>query len=543
MRKLNKSNISVYLTYSELFGIKGKEESIKNAIENKPLQDTILLLSRLQYLDKMDPDIKRSYLFYLKKKGLLTQRAASVIASRTILNYQCILTLWKYIFAYGTEEMLKKSSNLSENDLIGSVISLFAKIGDTLYRDESKSLEIELIRNIYFNNRPEVFASLGRSSYIYLDLAADESRYNKKEFIDIQSDFEKLNPYSMKEYFSIITSLISKFLSSDKKSTNEPVLINPINYYHNTHLDTTGVKVVNELSFSYSDAKKWAMKTIHNPWDFSLFQIKPLFKYSNECYFPVCTPFLEDKVYESFFFKVRQMYNDDKILGFLGRPFEEYAALLGEESVNQSKLGHYEFIEEFNYGENNSKKSPDVMIKLGNKLAVFEVKNRRVRAASFLQGDEVTIKKDFNKMNIEPVQQAFKSITEIIETTVSNKLESIEEVYIFSVTTNKCRSLGSFENFVKDKLKDVRESDLIKGFVNLDIEEFEALCYLISKKRSIFNIVNEFFDNPLTSFKDFLYQRNFPMKRPKFIDKRIMDAFDNTLEALGSKEKVKDINH
>lgn len=538
MKKIKQSNTLVYLTYSELYGYKDSELSVINEIKDKPLLDTLQLLSRLQYVDYMDQDTKRTFLLFLKQKGLLNERVATVVANRAIINYQCILTFWKYIFAYGDEKMLTKSSNLSETELLGQVITLCAKIGDFLYRGNSSTLESELIRNIHFNNRPEVFASLGRSSYIYLDLAAEKERYNKKEFIDIQSDFCERNPYTMKEYLSVITSLISGFSKVNTKIT-KPVSINPEIYYSEVSIKEAGIKIVNELSFSFSEAKEWVLEKINHPWDFSLFQIKPLFNYDGKNFIPICIPFLEDEVYEAFFFKVRKMYDNDKILGFLGRPFEEYVALAGRQSVKDSKVP-YQYIEEFAYGENNSKQSPDVMIRLGKKLAVFEVKNRRVRAAAFLQGDELSIKKDLDRTFIEPVKQAFTSISEILTTEISHKLSGVEEVYIFSVTNNKCNNLGFYDDYVNEKLEQVNNSEIVKGCISLDIEEYEALCYLVSKKRPIFNIVDEFLKKPLISFKNFLYHRNFPMRKPKFLEQRIFSAFDDVLEAFGAEERVKD---
>ncbi|MFD2680954.1 hypothetical protein [Bacillus seohaeanensis] len=490
MRKINNSNTFVYLTYSDLFGYKDTELSLINAIKNKPLLDTLQLLSRLQYIDYMDQHTKKTFLLYLQQKGLLNERVASIVANRAIINYQCILTLWKYIFAFGDEKMLTKSSSLSETELLGHVITLCAKIGDMLYRGESTTLESELIRNIHFNNRPEVFASLGRSSYIYLDLAADRERYNKKEFIDIQTDFSERNPYTMKEYFAVITSLISRF-SKGNIVTSEPVSINPERYYKDVTVKEAGIKIVNELSFTFLEAKEWAKENLKLPWNFSLFQINPLFNYDGQHFIPVCIPFLEDEVYEAFFFKVRKMYTNDKILGFLGRPFEEYTALVGRQCVKESKVP-YQYIEEFSFGEKNSKKSPDVMIRLGKKLAIFEVKNRRVRAAAFLQGDELSIKKDLDRTFIEPVKQAFTSISEILTTEISDNLSGIEEVYIFSVTNNKCNNIGIYDDYVNDELQQVSSSELVKGCISLDIEEYEALCYLVSRKRPIFKIVDEF---------------------------------------------------
>lgn len=539
MSKISKRNASVYLTFSHMFGSKDTKLSVINEITDKPLQDTILLLSKIQYLDYMDQETKQSYLQYLIQKKLLTERAAEVVVTSAIINYQCLLTLWKYIFAYGNENMLKEDSSLPQNELLGKIITMSAKIGDFLYRGDSTSLDIELIRNLYFNNKPEVFASLGRSSYMYLDIASDKERYHEKEFIDIRTDFENKNPYSMKEYFAVITSLISSFSNINRKSQDKPVYIEPERYYNDTPLKEAGMEIVKELSFTFEEAKEWAENTLHNPWDFSLFQKKPLFNYDDQLFFPVCIPFLEDEVYEAFFYKIRKLYDDEKILGFLGRPFEEYASLVSRKSAEESKVP-YQFIEEFSYGENKSKKSPDVMIRLGDKLAVFEVKNRRVRAASFLQGSEKSIKDDLHRMYIDSVKQAKTSITEILEKQVSEKLRGVKEVYIFSVTSNKCYYLGAFNDYVESELKEVKHSELVKGTIDLDIEEFEALCYLVSKKRPIFNIADEFFKEPLISFKNFLSHRHFPLKKPKFIDKRIFKSLDETLEAFGAQERVKD---
>ncbi|MBE4910187.1 hypothetical protein IMZ08_19295 [Bacillus luteolus] len=528
----------VYLTYKEITKKKCDIGSIIESIKRLPLSDSLIYLSELMFKDHNDINIKGSYLKYLYNKKHLSYEKIAELTRFSVFSHQGLLNLWKYLLAYGEKENLFKSTHLTREDCTNELITLSLKISDHLVNEEklkdkdSRSVIYELMSNGYFNTNKDVSAAIGRSALIYNDITQNQDNFHPSDFIDIHTDFKKHYGYSIRDYFACITALCSKYINKETLSDD---LITSLEYFQTTILKDIAPIILQPMMFDFDEGKEWAIEAISKPWDFSLFQRKPFFTINGTQFVPVYNRYLEDKLFESLYYHIRQAYpsDDTSFSSFYGKPFELYIQLLLEECIKQSKLP-YTLIKEFKFGK-NADKSPDAMVRLNSKLLIFEAKTRKAKNGSIIDSQEESIQNDLNSMVKGPILQAQKAILKILNTEHQYKENfiGIEEIYIITVVP---RRLPYFEP-IKTELREEINSEInsiIKGYYDFDIEELEMLGNLLAKrKKPIFPILSDYNISNQNSFKNFLYYRNFTMSRPDFINNRTMVAFDEIMKHLG----------
>ncbi|SMQ77479.1 hypothetical protein SAMN05444673_2807 [Bacillus sp. OV166] len=543
-------HVKVIATNEEILGNKKPKAEIQELIFRLPLLSIFVLLSQISS-NEVDENVlkkefKETYIGLLNKQfdgnpppKVVSERVYTTLLdkfNKTLENalfpQQSILQLWKWVLAYGDPE---KIDLYQENGCLTQICYLALLVNDHLdqpnQRVSNEQLYAYLFSNTVFNNEDNLFTTIARTVMIYSDIAKNKELYNNKEFLDINEDFYRVNGYKIKEYIAVIYSLIVVFLKPKDLGLNwtqhkEEML-------SHTKLAPLAREIINSIIVDYETISKWAKQELDSIWDFTEFRKKPLLLLENEQFLPFSLKLLNEQLFNGLFHKVRHIYpdKDTRFLSFFGKPFEKYTQILLRESINQSKLP-YVFLPEFTYGKAGVKHSPDIMLRLNNKLLAIEVKSYRVSLPSAAEANVESIKKDTNKMIIAPLKQVHDRVNELRELG-HESLKGIDEIYLMVVNQGYFPTLKPYEGIIQENLSS-HFSVPIKGYYHLDIEEFEMLCMLIERKRPIFNMLNNksLETNRYLPFKVFLKENSYHLKKNtihknQFI--KIIDEIGNML--------------
>ncbi|OMC88075.1 hypothetical protein, partial [Paenibacillus odorifer] len=268
--------------------------------------------------------------------------------------------------------------------------------------------------------------------------------------------------------------------------------------------------------------------TLDEPWNYTKFRQKPILVLESGIFFPINIKFLHDQVFSELYFKIRHAYpaGDTQIFSFYGRCFEKYIEMMVKEASTVSPL-NYIFIPEFSFGKN---KSPDVMLRLGNKLLAVEAKAQRVMMNS-LFGLKEAIDKDIKRMVIDPLCQIHDCLMELKE--IDHRiLEGIDEIYLMSVTLGEFPTLLPFERNIHETLK-LYFKIPIKAYYHVDIEEFEMIAELISRRRPIFrHLDNKTQLMPDLPFNNYLLRSHLKPRRLDFINNKFDMHVDQIIKTI-----------
>jgi len=521
-----------YLTYKSLFGKRYNKEKFINLIQTLPLNGIFDILSQLAFHEpdneRNDKLIVEHYVKFIDS----VERGDNSSAKSTlkmhepdgfIYSLQGLLTTWKWLLAHGNINNLSKNIDLDGG--IFSAIYLCQIVSDYLYDENTKvPVEYELFRNAAFNSNVNVLSAVARASYIYIDFSQNRSLFNEKEYVDFNKDFKSYYGYTLKEDIAIILGILSQYVNKATLPIHTSWRANLKEAFSESILADKAKNVIESMSTNFSGSNKWAKETLEEPWNFTLFQKKPLFLLPDGTSFPIAPKLLYEKFFNSLFHKIRNIYPDENtnFQRFFGRPFEIYVSMEMKEAIKTSNR-KYKFIPEFAFGKDNSKKSPDVMLKLGNKLLAIEAKSMRIKLELLIGNNYKSMDDELNRMIIDPIKQLDSCLSKLLlESNNKIDLNDITEVYLMVVTMGEFPTLPTIEERINEILKG-KLNTLVKSVFHLDIEEYEYFCYLISRKKgkSIFRIL----DNKSTmgsgiSFKNFLHSSHLPLRRPKIIKDR-----------------------
>jgi hypothetical protein len=511
-----------FMTYQQVFGTHPAKDKVINAIESSDLERMLVLTSQFASMDQSIVNrIKYTFLDAVNKyfgKNTKTNQDEILFASQAILNF------YKWLLAYGKHS--KVSREIQQEDVI-LAINLFLEVSDFLPKDIDP--DNFLLQVLSFSKHTNLGNDLARAFYIYAKLSKQENIYQEKEFVDINRDFANHYGYTIEQYLAVNFALMNLVLpqrvpltNSWKKSIK--------NIFRNTQLDTIGPRIIEDLSISIDEAKDWSYATINNSWDFLKIQQYPLLKLNSEEFIPFNYDALSNGIFDGLFYRIRECYpaSDKKFLDFFGRPFEKYIEQIIMEAIRSSRYC-YEYIEEFDYGEKSQSLSSDFYLRLNEDLIIIEAKGTRLTVNSSIKADNKAIRKDLEKLFIDPIIQADKTYQNIMNSKFANRFKGIKNIYIISVNINNFPSVPSFYEVADEKLKS-RLSNRIKGYFNFSITDIEAMCYLISrkgKKPSIFKYLKRKFDSPdIQSFSWFMEHSSIPIRRSRWVNQQLYKSYE-----------------
>ena len=509
-----------------MFGKKYNKDKFIEQIRQLPLNGIFDILSQLLFYEVKDKKINSKVTQYYKKYIDLLEpnnsyRAKIYMDSGNFFySHQSLLNLWKWLLAYGDKSKLQQSIDFGKG--IFGVIYFSQIIGD--YESESAFNHVSyyMFQNALFNSSEDPLTLFGRALRIYTDIARDRSLFKEKEYVDFNTDFESFYGYSIKEYIAVLFAIMSHFLKSKSDPITTKWRTNFEKYFSESIISDKALKIVSSLSASFDEYSEWAKESVNKIWDFRLFQEKPLLLLPDGNYLPISKNYLLNQLFDGLFYKIQAAYSQkelkDKFHTFFGKPFEEYAKIITDEALKTANK-KYKLIPEFEYGKHKDKRSPDIIIRLGDKLLVIEVKSRVVKRDSAMGNNPESMHKEIDMLDVNPIIQAAKSMSEILLANYDKRLSGIDEIYLMAVTRKTIPSNPDIESYVKEKIKEkLKEisNNKIKLFFHLDIEEYEYLCYLLSRKKGklIFKILEKKTENgSQTSFKNFLFNNHIISKK------------------------------
>ncbi|PHC09936.1 hypothetical protein COE99_09530 [Bacillus toyonensis] len=543
-------HVKLIATHKELFGDIVPRKDIINLIKRAPLLSSFILLSQISTDDFEEEELKQLFKeMFLDHVNImlnhncfqneigdrlrveLQTRFDRTIKNNVIFSSQSILQLWKWLLAYGD---MSKINDFQEMPF--SVYAILYKsllVNDYLYSGNgeiNEELFAEVFSNAVFNSNENIFNTLCRTLLIYTEIAKDKELYDEKEYLDINYDFMSVHGYSIKDYISVIFALMAAFLKP--KKLGEQWLQDIDDMFKDTKLKDTARDIVSSLTTDFNTISKWAKAELDSTWNFIEFSKKPFLKVGGNQFLPFSMKLVYEQLFMSLFHKVRHCYDekDKSFLTFYGKPFERYTQQIAEHATTQSKLP-YKFINEFRYGNGNSKHSPDILIRLGDKLLAIEVKSYRLTLPSISQANPDSIKRDKNKMIISPLKQLHNRIKELKQENHWS-VEGVKDIYLMAVTQGYFPTLKFYETDIRNEIEGYL-SIPVKGFYHLDIEEFENLCQVIERRRPIFRVLDNKNQeaNRYLSFGNFLHHNGYHVKHNKIFK----DKFDGYIDEIGEK--------
>ncbi|SEM52801.1 Nuclease-related domain-containing protein [Mesobacillus persicus] len=540
-------NIKVIACYSEIMGNKMPKEDIIKLIKRVPLLSSFILLSQISSDGIDETRIKGAFkelyekfaVGILNNKSLPSNLREQVyknvitkfnheVENNVVFSQQSILNLWKWLLAYGDVNNInllqEKTASLSAITYLALATNDYL---DNENRQTTEELHSEVFSNAFFNHQENTYNTLARTILIYTEIAMNKALYHENEFLDINHDFFNAFGYSIKEHIGLIFGLIACFYKP--RELGSRWLQNPEVLLANLKFKDQAKDMLSSLTTNFKSISIWSKQKLDSKWDFMEFKKTPLIKLEDDQFMPFSLKLLYEHLFMGLYHKIRHIYpeDDSSFLTFYGKPFERYAQNLAQNSVNESKLP-YSVITEFRYKK--TKDSPDIMIRLNNKLLVIEVKSYRLTLSSITEAKESSINRDMEKMVISPLKQTHDRIKELIEID-HETVKGVEEYYLVVVNQGHFPTIPLFESRITQELESYFDTP-INGYYHLDIEEFEMLCSLMEKRRPIFKVLDNKNGekNKLLPFKTFLYNNSYHVMK----NKSLVDKFDQIVQELGT---------
>jgi hypothetical protein len=512
--------IGSYLTFQEIMDRKSNKQNIEQLIEeNKNIGRLLPILSQLASIKprqsnyklfKNDVRLQFHIMFEsLEKKGhpsvLINQFKAKLdklLLEREVISTQGVLFVWKYILAKGSPEYEIILDSFAD-DYIKS-LSMTVMLSDHLDNSNKDTLT-KVFQSYMFYSHGDFSSSLARTLLIYTQIAKDKEQY-KNEYLDFEAVFIEKYGCSLTDYIFVLFGIYTLFLIKiPEDKTITPDWFQSISKaFEPTTLKDSVSSILYPLIFTFEDAQKELKDSYEDPWDYRFFSRKPLFNIKDDIVFPVSLTLLENTFHEGLYWKIRDCFPQEGNVfqSFFGRPFEIYAQNLIKSSAEKSSI--YELIEEFTYSR-SSKRSPDIMLRLGTKLLAIETKAQRLNyKKSVVEGDINSIETDRVKMTVKPIKQIYTRLNELINGE-SNKVDfsKIDEIFVIVVNQGEFPLLKPLHQKTKKDWKELSGIKVKVHFDVLSIDELEYLSSVIERDRPVFRVLKHrtnFVDIPFKHF-------------------------------------------
>lgn len=420
---------------------------------------------------------------------------------KILFSRQGLLYMTKWLLAYGDYTNTKERSKI--DDTI-ELLHIQIMIVDYLDKEEIDPLRY-IHKNLYFNSQRNIMNDIARAFYLYNELSQQSNLYDPKEYVDIYSGFVEKYGYTIKDYIFVMFSLYSFHIGKDRYK-----LINKDNLIKNMNQKEKISTIIDDISQRYCGYAKWARDSIDNSWDYEEFMRYPIMQLCNDEYISLEGNLIVNKFFEALYYKILDIYSGkgerNKVITFLGRPFEKYIEIVTEKSISASCCG-YIYVDEFIYGKNNEKSS-DAYIILNDSMIIVEAKSTRPVRETFISEDGEKIDQAIEKLYVKPILQANKAYENIMKTSHKIKFSNINKIYIICVSIENIPYIKEVKQKV-DLNINANLNDKVKGYCNLNIEEYELLCTMINNNVNVIDIISKYFmeddPSPLKKYVDNQY--------------------------------------
>jgi hypothetical protein len=210
-----------YIHYSCIFGKKyEKAEFIRRIKELPQIGGFLVIVSQLLSNPSCNEDlvIRENFIEFLSSLDEHNYfDIREKIAGHYIYTPQSLLTVWKWLLAYG--DLTKLEGSVDRINGLNAVLYFCIIVSDFLNESiDIENLKYELIQNGNFNNYQDNVAEIARTIWIYDYLAKDKTLYEEKEYIDINKEFKSKYGYEIKQYISYLYGIIFSFTLKGNES-------------------------------------------------------------------------------------------------------------------------------------------------------------------------------------------------------------------------------------------------------------------------------------------------------------------------------------
>lgn len=286
-------------------------------------------------------------------RGLDITRAREYLKDKTAITQLGILNAWKFSFENLKKEqevvaILNDALNLLYRIIIREQESSIDQIGDISVQNALMTAGIL----DYLDNQTSEFI---RAFYVFIynkDHFSENKKYNG--YKEVFSNFHDKYGISINDYLKGLYVVVFCKLHNSFENLIQTRNISEYNFV----IDATVIQspktreyvtqVLDILSFDYAAAKEWAVEVQSQTLDFNLFTRKPLYKNNEDSYFPICRKFIQDQLFNSLIYKIREAYDkeDKSFFNLLGFLFEDYVTYIFDQVLEKGKI-KYEKINEF----------------------------------------------------------------------------------------------------------------------------------------------------------------------------------------------------
>lgn len=532
----------IFLTYSDYTGQPALDtQEIEKRIQNIDVTNALLIATQLLYNrnPKAEKEIKNvlaAIYFNHKNRGMTIEEMQKAV----LFAEQPVFNLYKWLIAYGQD--VNGVTEVAQDDVL-KVTEILLATNDKLHDESTFDPAIYLVQNLVFNHQRNIGLDLQRAFFIYTVLAKQSHLFKPREFVDFNVDFKNKYGYSIEEFLATIFSLATIPQQADTHFARAR-LYNYENFFKDSHLNAVGPKIAREISNTVPGLKAWAQNSLVETWNYSELLKYPLIELTKDHFMTFGLKALQNMIFLGLFHRIRDCYPqaDTTFLTFFGRPFEKYIELLTAQALNEhaarKKSLPYVLIEEFDYGVKSETLSSDLYIRLGENLIIVEVKGARLTAGTAFTGGKAAMERDLKKIFVNPIKQANTRYKEILQSPHAEKFSGVKNVYIIAVAVDNFPKEASFYNQVREELNNILAPE-VKGYFNFSVEEYEHFCYLLTKRKPIFRVLNNYFQsNDLLPFYNFLDQSSIPIERTAWLNEQLQFSFEKIRDLSFPKTKI-----
>lgn len=428
--------------------------------------------------------------------------------NKHIISLQMLLILLKNVIAYGNYETLSETEYTITSEDYTQIIQLqliVAEQFDNSFEDDNVDMNHFIYANYHLNYDRNVANEFTRSYYMLEKVSKEKNNFNadvQREYRDYYNVFTEKYCYTPTQYLSLLFWELNTYFPPKNRLTFQQGWRNVESIYGHTAMKDVGESVIKDLSKTPQFYKEWAIATIKEMWDFSLFNAFPFISTNKNEYISISEYTLKNTFFEKLFWKIRECYpkKDKEAMAFYGRLFEKYIQGLTENALNSTTL--MEYIPEFEYGK-TKKKSSDAYIRNNENLLAIEAKGYSILQDSVTKNED--IQKNNKKLFVDPIIQADKCFDDIEQT--ENVFNGISTVYVISVTMDSINAVPSYLDSIYEEIAREKKSHKVKYVYNFNIEEYEMLMFLAQEGIDIFEILTNYFQcDRITPFSAYVHE-------------------------------------
>ena len=449
---------------------------------------------------------------------------------------QSLFLLEKWVLAFCNTE--QEISPIQPQEWIIMMNALLA-INDRLPGEEVVGHETEyLYLTAYYNSSKSIKHQIARSFYVYSTLLNQDP--NTTPFLQT---YKAIKGFSIEDRLScLFNSLGNTFPNYTIQGMSIVSLATKINNFDARGLKSVYNAVIDSLRINYLDAKRAALRSINQVWNFECFYRYPFVRI-DDLQFPFSQPSIVYQMWEGLYWNVRYAFPEDgeEFMTQFGKPFEHYIQEITKASVciAQQKVlfqneFHYTFMKE-------NKASSDCYFRIGNDLFAIEAKAKSPHSKTLTEVDRASIDTEVEDLMINPIIQVTARLNEINSVTsgigkdILSFFSGVEKTIILVVSMEKVQPVGELllklDRGIQAGIQDLN----IVAYHNVNIEEYEAICNLIEIcPLELANILTDWFSDQRKDIRSIVILANYlhTAQKPFSCSSYVSILFDKAMDDI-----------